>query len=417
MSKVLSVIRKEYLERVRSRAFVIGTILGPLLMTALAVGPALLANTGGDEARKVGVVDLSGTVLASLQRELAGRGADHVTLMPIPCQGRPVGECESDLKDLILDGTFYSGLVVSADFTASRKVTYYSTSVSASVFREDVLEPALNQVLREARFAEANVPATLHEYILATSDWSSVSITSGGESEQNEVVSIVMAFVLIFIIYIMVLMYGNQALMAVIEEKGSRMAEILLSSLKPEQLMLGKVIGIGLAGITQFGVWTLAFALLASQNISIGDFTLDASFLSPLILASFFFFFLFGFLLYAMIYAGIGAMCNSVQDAQQFSSVIMMGIIIPMVMISFVMRSPDSTVSVVLSLIPLFAPVLMFMRVCVQTPPLWQLVLSWVLLLGAILLAARMSGKLFRVGILLYGAAPTWGTLIRAIRS
>ncbi len=417
MSKILSVVRKEYLERVRSRSFVIGTILGPLLMAALAVGPALLANTGGDEARKVGVVDLSSTVLASLQRELASRGAEHVTLIPIPCQGRPVVGCESDLKDLILDGTFFSGLLVPADFVSSRQVTYYSTSVSASVFREDTLEPALNQVLREARFAEVNVPATLHEYVLATTDWTSVSIKAGGESEQNEVVSLVMAFVLIFIIYVMVLMYGNQALMAVIEEKGSRMAEILLSSLKPEQLMLGKVIGIGLAGVTQFGVWTLAFALLASQNLAIGDFTLDASFLSPIILTSFFFFFLFGFLLYATIYAGIGAMCNSVQDAQQFSSVIMMGIIIPMVMISFVMRSPDSTVSVVLSLVPLFAPVLMFMRVCVQTPPMWQLVLSWVLLLGAILLAARISGKLFRVGILLYGAAPTWGTLIRAIRS
>lgn len=416
MRKVLSVIRKEYLERVRSRSFVIGTMIGPLLLAAMTVGPALLANTAKDEARKVGVVDLSGTILAKLQQELASRGAEHVTLMPIPCQGRPVTECETDLKNLILDGTFYGGLVLPEDFVASRKVTYYSTSVSASIFREGTLEPALNQVLREARFAEANVPADLHEYILATTEWASISINEGGESERNETVSIVMAFVLIFIIYVTVLMYGNHALMAVIEEKGSRMAEVLLSSLKPEQLMLGKVLGIGLAGMTQFGVWTLAFALLASQGLAVGGFTLDASFLSPLILASFFFFFAFGFLLYATIYAGIGAMCNSIQEAQQFSSVVMFGIIIPMMMISFVMRAPDSTVSVVLSLVPFFAPVLMFMRVCVQTPPLWQLVLSWALLLGSIMLAARISGKLFRAGILLYGAAPTWGSLARALR-
>jgi ABC-2 type transport system permease protein len=139
--------------------------------------------------------------------------------------------------------------------------------------------------------------------------------------------------------------------------------------------------------------------------------------LTPTILLSFVVFFLLGFFLYATLYAGIGAMCNSVQDSQQFHTPLAMGLVLPMMLLSFILRSPDATASVVLSMVPLFSPVLMFMRVCVQTPPWWQIVTAWLLLVVSIWLAARAAGKLFRVGILMYGAAPTWGSLVRALRS
>jgi ABC-2 type transport system permease protein len=149
----------------------------------------------------------------------------------------------------------------------------------------------------------------------------------------------------------------------------------------------------------------------------LGSFSLDVGFLTPLMLISFLSFFFLGFFLYASIYAGVGAICNSVADSQQFAGPIIMGLVLPMLMLGFVLRSPDSTLSVVLSLVPLCAPVLMFMRVCIQTPPLWQIVLSWVFLGLAIWAAARLAGKLFRLGILMHGTSPTWGTLIRALRS
>ncbi len=417
MNKILTVVRKEYLERVRSRSFVIGTVLGPAVMALFILGPALLAGAGGEKERQVGVVDLSGQVYEKLQHDLDARGDSHIKLVPIPCGDQPPEGCAATLKQMILDDSLFAGIVVPADFIDSRKVTYYNTSVSASVVREEALEPALDRVLRETRFDEAGVPSSLHDYVLAGSDWTSISVKAGAETEQNEAVSFAVAFVLIFILYMMMLLYGNQALLAVIEEKGSRMAEILLSSLQPGQLMLGKVLGLGLAGMTQFGVWVLTFIILSVQGVSFGDFQLDVSALTPIILVSFVVFFVLGFFLYAMLFAGVGAMCNSVQDAQQFNSVLMMGNIIPMVMLSFVMRQPDALASVVLSLVPLFAPVLMFMRVAIQTPPMWQIALSWALLLVSIVIASRMAGKLFRVGILLYGASPTWGSLVRALRS
>ena len=155
--------------------------------------------------------------------------------------------------------------------------------------------------------------------------------------------------------------------------------------------MLGKVMGIGLAGLTQFGIWTGAFFCSVQRGVSVGEFSLDTAFLTPVILITFIVFFLLGFFLYATLYAGIGAMCNTVQDSQQFHTPLVMGLVLPMMLLSLVLRSPDSTLSVVLSLIPLFSPVLMFMRVCVETPPLWQIGLSWVLM-AAVDLAGRAHG-------------------------
>jgi len=418
MIKILTVIRKEYLERVRSKSFVIGTLLGPALMSLLIVLPLLLAESGGDEQRTIGVIDPSGRFFEPMQAALDYYEFDHISLLPINGHGTPLDERIADLKRRVLAETVYSGVWIPADFVETTEAVFYNTSVSAMVVRDEILRPALNRVLREFRFREAGVPDSLHTYLAARTDWTSIALSAdGAEAEQDETVSFAMAFILIVMLYIMVIMYGSHTLTAVIEEKGSRMVEILLASIAPDHLMFGKVMGIGLAGLTQFAIWTTAFFAISQYGVTLGDFTLDVGFLTPTILLSFLVFFLLGFFLYATLYAGIGAMCNSVQDAQQFQTPLAMGLVLPMMLLSFILRAPDSTASVVLSLVPLFSPVLMFMRVCVQTPPLWQIFLSWFLLVVSIWLAARAAGKLFRVGILMYGAAPTWVTLARALRS
>jgi len=248
-------------------------------------------------------------------------------------------------------------------------------------------------------------------------DWNNLNVSGeGGEARQGDESAFVVAIVLIMMIYMMVLMYGAHTLQVVIEEKSNRVVEVLLSSLSPGSLMLGKVLGIGAAGLTQTGIWTLAFLIFSQQGVSIGSFTLDTSFLTPMIWISFLVFFLLGFFLYALLYAGVGAMCNTLQDSQQFNFPLMMGLVLPMMLLSLVLEAPNSPVAVGLSLVPLFAPVLMFVRVCVETPPVWQVVLSWALMAVSIWLAARAAGKLFRLGILMYGASPTWATLARALR-
>ena len=417
MNKVLTVIRKEYLERVRSKSFLIGTLLGPALMSMFIVLPVLLADSGGDKERTVGVIDPSGLYYDQMATVLADQGRQTVLLEKFAVGAGGPEASVTALKEAILAESIHSGIFIDPDFLENARVSFYNKSVSSMVMRDEVLRPALNRVLREGRFAKAQVPDSLFNYLAARTDWSSISVTAeGGEEQQNEGVSFAMAMVLIMIIYIMVIMYGSHTLTAVIEEKSSRMVEVLLASLPPGQLMLGKVLGIGAAGLTQFAIWAGTFFILSRQGVTVGEFSLDASFLTPVILISFVMFFVLGFFLYATMYAGVGAMCNTVQDSQQFHTPLAMGMVVPMLLLSLVLRAPDSTIAVVLSLVPLFSPVLMFMRVCVETPPFWQIGLSWVLMIVSILFAAKGAGKLFRMGILMYGESPTWATLVKVLR-
>ncbi len=417
MNKVMTVVRKEYMERVRSKSFLIGTVLGPVLMAALVFLPMLLADKGGQDYKTVGVVDLTGRLFLPLQETLEARGQTNVSVEQIPANPTRPQTAVDELKRRILDEELHSGIVIDQDFFESRQVSFYNKSVSSLILREKVLDPALSQLLRKGRFAATGVPDSLYSYLSERSDWTSIAITAEGEQEQaNEDMTAIMAIALIMIIYIMVIMYGSHTLTAVIEEKGSRMAEVLLSSISPEQLMLGKILGIGAAGLTQFLIWTLTFFLLSQQGVQVGGITLEASFLTPVILVSFLVFFLLGFFLYATLYAGVGAMCNTVQDSQQFMFMNVF-LMLPMMMLALVMENPNSPLATILSLIPLFSPVLMFMRVCLETPPVWQIGLSWALMLVSIWLTSRAAGKLFRIGILMYGAAPTWASLFKALRS
>ncbi len=417
MKKIMTVIRKEYLERVRSKSFVIGTLLGPALMSMFIVLPMLLADSGGEDERTIAVIDPSGLYFDRLSSELEERGHESLTVNRIEVGAGGPQAAVDQLKDSILDESVHSGILIDPDFLENRAVNFYNKSVSSLVVRDKMLRPALNKVLREGRFAKAQVPDSMFTYLAARTTWTSIAVTAeGGEQEQDEAVGFIMAVSLIMIIYMMVLMYGSHTLMAVIEEKSSRMVEVLLASISPGHLMLGKVLGIGLAGLTQFCIWTGTFFVLSQKGVSVGEFTLDTGFLTPMILISFVMFFLLGFFLYATMFAGVGALCNSTQDAQQFQMPLMMGMMIPMTLLTLVVQSPDSTIAVVLSLVPMFAPVIMFMRVCVETPPLWQIGLSWLLMIIAIVLAARGAGKLFRMGILMYGESPTWSTLWKVLR-
>ncbi len=420
--KTWAVIRREYLERVRSKGFVIGTILGPLLMSALVLVPALLARSGAGEQRTIALVDPTGRVLQPLRERLeqrmqeGSRGGSRYTLLPVTLDGRTLEQGVGELRRMVADESVHSGLVVAPDFLETRTISLYVKSVAAMSLRDE-LRPLLNDILREARYREQGLPTELREYLAEGVDWKNLNIGGeGGEAREGNDSAFVVAIVLIMMIYMMVLMYGSHTLQVVIEEKSNRVVEVLLSSLSPGRLMLGKVLGIGAAGLTQTGIWTLAFIVFTQQGISLGSFTLDTSFLTPLIWISFLVFFLLGFFLYALLYAGVGAMCNTLQDSQQFNFPLMMGLVLPMMLLGLVLEAPNTPIAVALSLFPLFAPVLMFVRVCVETPPLWQLVLSWVLMLLAIWLAALAAGKLFRLGILMYGASPTWATLARALR-
>ena len=413
--KTLAIIRREYLERVRSKGFIISTVLIPVMMSLVLLIPMLTVDKV-DAERTVGVVDPSGVHFETLRTILDERERPRIVLIPLESAPGAREDAIAEMTDRIRDEDLDAGLAIAPDFIESRQATFYSKSVSAGIVRE-MIAPALNRVLRENRFAEAGVPDSLHAYLSAWTDWTTLSVSEEGEttSRDNDAVFAV-AFTLIMILYMMVLVYGQQTLTGVIEEKSSRVVEVILSSVPASRLMSGKILGIGAAGLTQVAIWTAAIVALSTRGINVGGMSIDASFLTPLMLASFVIFFVLGFMLFSTLYAGVGALCNTVQESQQFATPIAMFVIIPMMLLTLVMMAPSGTVATILSLVPFFTPILMFMRVCLETPPLWQIALSWVLMAATIYGLTRLAGKLFRVGILMHGAAPSWGTLVKVLR-
>ncbi|PIE75609.1 hypothetical protein CSA17_06560 [bacterium DOLJORAL78_65_58] len=219
MKKILTVVRKEYLERVRSKSFVIATVLGPALMSLFIVMPMLLSETGKDKERMVGLVDPAGRWLQPLSETIEKMELGNVRLRAVGTAEQPTDQRLAEMKEKIQAGELHSGVVLGPDFLHDPQAIYYNQSVSSMVVRNEVLRPALNQVLREARFHEKDVSQELFRYLFVGSQWQSIVITDEGEQEQDDNVSFGMAFVLIMIIYIMVIMYGNHTLTAVIEEK------------------------------------------------------------------------------------------------------------------------------------------------------------------------------------------------------
>ncbi len=413
--KLMIIIRREYLERVKSKGFVISTLLIPLLMSMTIIVPMLAADKI-DDHHDVAVVDPDGRWATALEEIIDQHYGGTVDIMQIRLAGRPVAAGVKDLQEMVSDEIVDGGIVFDENFIETTQLRFYVKSVAAGLASE-TLRPAINRILRSARFTEAGVADSLGTYLMAYSNWERLTVSDDGSTSVRDERAIMgMAFTLIMMLYMMVIMYGQQTLTGVIDEKTSRVVEVMLSSVSAWQLMMGKILGIGSAGLTQILIWTLSLYLASTRGIELGGLSIDASVLSPMILISFLMFFVLGFLMYSALYAGVGAVCNTIQEAQPFATPLMMFIILPMLMLTVVMKQPDAPFAVVMSLIPLFTPILMFIRVIMHTPPLWQILLSWVLMAISIVIFARGAGKLFRVGILMHGAAPSWRTLIKVLK-
>jgi ABC-2 type transport system permease protein len=222
---------------------------------------------------------------------------------------------------------------------------------------------------------------------------------------------------MLFFIYMTVLMYGITVMRGVMEEKQSRIVEVIASSVKPTQMMLGKLVGIGLVGLTQYGIWVGSAAALTAAGASMVS---RQGFKMPTIpfslLLYFVAFFILGYFLYATLYAMVGAICATEEEAQQAQMPVTMIIIVPMLLFPMVMNNPSSGVSMALSLVPFFAPTLMMMRIGLVNPPVWQVLLSMALMVATILIAVWVAARIYRVGILMYGKRPSIAELGRWLR-
>jgi len=416
MKRLFVLVKREYIERVRTKAFVIGTVLGPLLMGGLTVIPGLMMSRGG-KALHIRVVDVSGNLAAPVEAALAKRELNgQKRFMVEPAGVGSVEEREKRCKQEVLSGKLDGYLVLPSDALSKSEATYYGKNVS-NVVDLGMMDSAVGQTLIGLRLNEAGIPPERVKEVTKRLDMKRIRVSDTGEREDRGA-STILAIVLMMMLYVTVLMWGQMLLTSVIEEKTSRVVEVMASAVSPFHLLMGKLLGVGAAGLTQFLVWALSlFAISiggAGMMVAMGGGKLPE--ISPLLLGGLIVYFLLGFLLYSAMFAAVGASVNTAQEAQGLAFPVMMPLIVCMMMFPVVMQGPDSTMSVILSFIPFFTPLLMFLRIAVLTPPMWQIALSIVLTGMTIAGVLWVAARIYRVGILMYGKRPTFPEILRWVR-
>ena len=418
MDKVLIIIKREYLARVRTKGFILGTILTPLLLASTVFIPMLFMERSSEKNYRLVVLDRTNDqpLYARIEQLLTDKNKkeDHFevvreTLKPDEIEGR-----EKILNEELKGEKLASYVVLPPDFLSSGKMQLRARNVNDFINNRRI-EDAFNSAVMEQRMIKAGLnsfqASSINQEIYIE------FIDEKGEKESRGG-KWILSSLLALILYVTIVIYGLQVMQGVIEEKQSRIIEVLLSSVKPFQLLLGKVIGIGSVSLTQIGVWALSLGLVsavaAAQAIAFGAMKIPTIPISLLVF--FVIYFVLGYFVFATLYAIVGSMVSSQEDGQQAQMPISILFASSMMLFSVVMTNPDSTLSIVLSLIPFFTPILMFMRITVQQPPMWQIALSIVLLLGTIIGEVWLAGKIYRVGVLMYGKRPSLPELIKWLK-
>lgn len=408
MNKLFIIIRREYLTRVKSKGFIIGTLLTPLLLVALLLLPSFLIGRGARTDFRVIILDQTGDIfLYERARELLLTENVPFERFQVSREVKEQTQLEARKQELnreISEDRLDAYVVIPASVLDEGKIAYHAKNVSDFIITMRV-EDAFNSAVIERRMLRSGLnPERIGELsrrIIVE------KFNERGEGEGRW--KLITALVLMGLLCLGIFGYGTHVMSAVIEEKRSRIVEVLMSSVSPFPLMLGKLIGVGLVGLTQYTVWAICAVILSS--LSAAQLSAFGSFQLPHISASLMFFFviyfLLGFFLYATLYALVGGIVSNEDDGQQAQIPLLMLILLGPLASSFVWRQPDSVIATAVSLFPFFSPFAMFLRIAVQPPPMWQIVLSIVLMILAILGATWLAAKFYRVGLLMYGKRPT----------
>ncbi len=424
MDKMWTIMRREYLSRVKTKGFVIGTILLPLLMIALFAVPIFLLFLKSDETKRIAVIDQTGAVFDSLEATLnrpdaeGRRPYDFTKLRVAPEQ---LDSVRQSLSAGIEREQWHGYLLIPDSVFDGGAAKFFGKSVS-NRFENEGFEEAISHAVTAQRIQRSGLNPQQIQRMLAQVD---LNVQPASREKKDPGFTFVIAYFLGFSIYMAMFIYGAIVMRSVIEEKTSRVVESVISSIKPFHLMAGKIFGVGAVGLTQFLIWAVAMGLLSLYGLALaGVFVADPAKLQGLDLPTlslgtlgfFVLFFLLGYVLYSTLYAGIGAMVNSEQEAQQFVLPIALIIVVPILMITYIITNPDSQTAVIMSLVPFFAPIIMLARIAVQMPPFWQIAASIALMVLTIVLMIWIVGRIYRVGVLMYGKRPTLPEIIKWIR-
>ena len=412
MSKIGIVIGREYFTRVKKKSFIVLTILMPVLFIGLILGTLLLSQLAGSDVKKIVVLDETEEYFPVLKDN------DQYQFI----SGK--GEFEDFRKQS--DETIYATLLIKGDLLEdpSALTLYSRNQVQPGLLQH--ISTSLNDYLSDKKLNSYQIP-DLKQIIenskikvqIENIKWDE----SGKETQSSAEFATIIGMVFTFLIYMFIFAYGGMVMQGVIEEKTNRIIEVMISSVKPFDLMMGKLIGIGLVGLTQFGIWAALFAgvglsgsLLLDGVESYEKFSgmIDGSEMISLLLF-FVLFFICGYLIYASLFAAIGAMVNHQEDTQQYMMPLTMLILFAFYAGFYSTQNPDGPLAFWTSLIPLTSPIVMMTRLPFGVP-WWELLLSIALMILTVILIVALAAKIYRVGILMYGKKPTYKEIVKWLR-
>lgn len=420
MNKIILIIKREYLTRVRKKTFIISTILFPVLYLGLIFGMGYI----GEKAKPrlhVAVIDSSGYFdKGKIERE---NQKDSSSVLFLVASG--TDSVKNSFSDLGYDG--YVFIAEQPHWEKGIKDMVLHSDRTLGTDASQKVENKLNNIWNEIKNEKLGIDED-KKNIIKNSTVSVRSVNVNDESANSKIASTI-GYVAGFLIYFILLVYGSQVMMGVMEEKTNRIAEVIISSVRPFQLMLGKIIGIGLVALSQFLLWVAFIFVIYNISMASGNNISDmngmvggiqkvfGSINVPMILFGFIFYFLGGFFFYASLYAAIGSAVNEdMREAQSLSFPITLLVIFSIAMMTVAMNDPTGQLAVWGSIIPFSSPIIMMARIPFGVPgtvPWWQLGLSMFLLIAGFIFSVWLSGKIYRTGILMYGKKPSWKEMIK----
>ncbi|TCK66765.1 ABC-2 type transport system permease protein [Winogradskyella wandonensis] len=435
MNHLPLIIKREYLNKVRNKSFIVMTFVSPLIMVALISVVAYLAQLNNDKKRTISILDESGLLTEVFTN------TDNTTYNYL--NGISLEKAKTFVKEEEHYGLLYVGRGDLDEVAAS--VSFYSED-SPSLTIISGLEGKIEQKLRELKLISNGLDQQKIEDSRANISINQESFDGQKSSKIDNIFKLAFGGIAGYLLFMFIIIYGNMIMRSVIEEKTSRIIEVIISSVKPIQLMMGKIVGTSLAGVTQFAIWIILLGILTTivslvfgidlmaaqgqqqefiqtamesprieNEINLAVQSFQNLPLANLIIA-FLLFFIGGYLLYSSLYAAVGAAVDNETDTQQFMLPILMPLILAVYVGVFtVIDDPHGTVSTVFSFIPFTSPVVMLMRIPFGVP-LWQQLISLLLLVGTFVVTVWFAAKIYRVGILMYGKKPTYKEIFKWLK-
>jgi ABC-2 type transport system permease protein len=408
--KALYVIRREYTENVRRKSFIITTILVPIFMSMFFVLPVMFAVMEPQEQYQVLVVDETGVIAPDFVAALTDTlkdGRRKYSPTVVPSAGGGFEDERAAAMKTLQSGEADMLVALPAGILADGKAEYVTREQRNYAILER-FQQVLNDAVLKQRLAGEGLDYDRVRKLTADVDLEMKQLTSEGNVEKKEFLGQYgVVFVFVMILYTAILSWGMTIAKSIVEEKGSRIIEVLLSTLTARDLMLGKLVGVGLAGFTQLAIWAVVGLALTGPAIPAVLSQVGPIDVPPVTFLFFALFFVLGFMLFASLFMVIGAMSSTEQDAQQLQALVTLPMIIPLMTLMLFMQNPNSGVAVGLSLVPVFTPLLMLARIILLMPPWWQIALAIGLMVVSIYFAINFAARVFRVGILMYGKRPS----------